>query len=82
MSLREHFLYDEGIYLLSHSVGLPPADTLEVWQSQFLEPWQGATEDNWPTWLSVIDGFRGAVGRLLAIGRELNNLVGLHRRHP
>ncbi len=65
MNLREHFLYDEGIYLLSHSVGLPPADTLEAWQSQFLKPWQGATEDNWPAWLSVIDGFRGAVAALL-----------------
>ena len=65
MNLRKHFLYDHGIYLLSHSVGLPPADTLVVWQSQFLKPWQGATEDNWPAWLSVIDGFRGAVADLL-----------------
>jgi kynureninase len=65
MTVRQQFLYDKGIYLLNHSVGLPPANTTEVWQQQFLAPWQAASEDNWPAWLAVIDGFRESVAAML-----------------
>jgi kynureninase len=69
MSIRDQFLYDSGIYMLNHSVGLPPADTAEVWQRQFLAPWQGASENNWPAWLSAVDDFRDAVSELLGARR-------------
>ena len=65
MSARAHFLYDRGIYLLSHSVGLPPANTAEVWRRDFLAPWRQASEENWPQWLSVVEDFRAAVAALL-----------------
>lgn len=65
MSIREQFLYDTGIYLLNHSVGLPPANAPEVWEQQFLAPWYQAGEGNWPAWLSVIDEFRSTIATLL-----------------
>jgi kynureninase len=65
MSARAHFLHDRGIYLLSHSVGLPPANTAEIWQHDFLAPWRQASEENWPQWLSGVEDFRAAVAALL-----------------
>ena len=66
MSARDQFLCDRGIYLLSHSVGLPPANTSEVWQRDFLAPWRQASEENWPQWLSAVEDFRAAVSSVLA----------------
>ncbi len=55
----------EGIYLLSHSVGLPVADTRSAIDG-YLDTWQHHTPDAWPRWLAGIDGFRQAVARLIS----------------
>ena len=65
MNARDAFNYPEGMYLLNHSVGLPPVTTDEAWKEAFLMPWQAAREGTWPNWMPVIDAFRGEIAGLL-----------------
>ena len=65
MSARDAFNYPEGMYLLNHSVGLPPVTTDEAWKEAFLMPWQAAREGTWPKWMPVIDAFRDEIAGLL-----------------
>ena len=64
-TLADKFETREGIYLLNHSVGLPPADARQHANEAFFEPWGKADGEAWTAWLAAIDTFRGALGRLL-----------------
>jgi kynureninase len=64
-SAKALFVPSEGIYLLNHSVGRPPVNTLDAWVESFLEPWENAGENVWPRWLQTIDNFRSALAGLL-----------------
>lgn len=59
------FVPADGIYLLNHSVGRPPANTREAWLDSFLKPWENAGDMVWPRWLETIDSFRAALALLL-----------------
>jgi len=61
---RARFADAPGIYLLSHSVGRPPADCAQVFAESFFSPWVDGGEP-WAEWLGSIDAFRAAVARLL-----------------
>lgn len=54
-----------GIYLLSHSVGLPLLDAQEAAAAAFWQPWQQADEKVWTHWLAAIDSFRRQLAILL-----------------
>lgn len=56
---------EDGIYLLSHSVGRPPVSVENAWQSDFLQVWQDGSAEPWPAWLDKIEGFNSALATLL-----------------
>jgi kynureninase len=57
--------YEDGIYLLNHSVGRPPRSAQNFADTHFFQHWQTQADDVWPQWLQEIDGFRQALARLL-----------------
>jgi kynureninase len=64
MAVPELFVDQEGIYLLSHSIGLPVRGAREA-AADYFEVWESDTAQAWPQWLEAIDGFRQALSRLI-----------------
>ncbi len=60
----DRFVTHDGVYLLSHSVGLPITGTRAA-IDDYLGVWETDPAHAWPHWLDTIDGFRRALGRLL-----------------
>jgi len=60
----DRFIKPEGIYLLSHSIGLAPAGARAQADTEFFDIWKKNTPDAWSFWLSSIDRFRAALGDL------------------
>ncbi len=54
-----------GIYLLSHSVGRPPANARQVLARDYFQAWESGRADTWNSWLKAIHGFNKAVAALL-----------------
>lgn len=61
----ERFAKHNGIYLLSHSVGLPLIATKDITEKEFWQPWLQSKGDEWSHWLSYIKRFRKQLGILL-----------------
>jgi len=61
---KEQFVAADGIYLLSHSVGRPPATAERHIGEVFFAPWHRGRGDPWEQWLACIEAFRDALGRL------------------
>lgn len=55
----------DGVYLLSHSVGLPPSSSTSVFE-QFVKTWTTEPAASWPRWLRGIDDFRRQLARLFS----------------
>lgn len=71
-----------GIYLLSHSVGRTPADSLQALQRGFLDPWEAGESEPWGNWLPALEAFPRALAQLLntrpeAICPQVNVSSGL-----
>lgn len=65
MEHRDHFHLVEGVYLLSHSVGLMTKRAAALVEEAYLEPWKTKGGDAWPQWLALIDEFRAALATCL-----------------
>jgi kynureninase len=65
VSAADLFASPPGTYLLSHSVGLPLAGAQEQLGTDYFDTWATDPEAAWPTWLQLIDEFRGALAGLL-----------------
>jgi kynureninase len=61
----EEFVDQRGIYLLSHSVGLPLKAAKSDAEEEFWQPWTQGDGDIWNRWLSHIERFRHQLGQLL-----------------
>ena len=59
------FVEHKGIYLLSHSVGLPLKAARFQCEDEFWRPWINADGNIWTHWLSKIELFRGLLSQLL-----------------
>jgi selenocysteine lyase/cysteine desulfurase len=59
------FVAHQGIYMLSHSVGLPRIGAEQAASSAFWQPWQRGDGDIWNHWLAEIGGFREQLALLL-----------------
>ncbi len=59
------FAPQPGIYLLSHSVGRPPASAREAVAQKFFQPWESGRVDVWDDWINAVGEFTSAVARLL-----------------
>lgn len=59
------FVAHEGIYLLSHSVGLPLVGAEQAAASAFWQPWQRGDADIWNHWLAEIASFREQLAVLM-----------------
>lgn len=62
--LADRFVDHDGIYMLSHSIGLPLRGSREA-ALEFFDAWEYDTVQAWPRWLESIDGFRRSLARLL-----------------
>ena len=62
----------QGIYLLSHSVGLPLPGVQEAAQRAFWTPWQVGNGDIWQYWLAAVELFRYQLALLL--NTQLGNI--------
>ena len=60
----EHFVTRSGVYLLSHSVGLPVTRTRAA-IDDYLSVWESDPAHAWPHWLSTVDGFRDELAHLI-----------------
>lgn len=65
MDLTQRFGSQNGIYLLNHSVGLPPDNTRENLDQKLLDPWINNDPKIWDHWLGAVEDFRHAVSSLL-----------------
>ena len=63
--MKDQFIEQQGIYLLSHSVGLPQKTAKSAADLGFWQPWMAGNEKIWDHWLGEIERFRGQLGRLL-----------------
>ena len=63
--IAEKFVKHKGIYLLSHSVGLPLKKARAQAEEEFWKPWIESSGDEWNHWLSYIERFRKQLGYLL-----------------
>lgn len=61
---------DNGVYLLSHSVGLMPVSTKQIVTSAFLDNWHQGGENIWPLWLDSINHFKASLGRLFNVDAD------------
>ena len=68
----------QGIYLLSHSVGLPLPNAERAAAKAFWTPWETGNGDIWQHWLGTIEAFRAELALLLNsnIGNILSCLPG------
>ena len=60
------YVDQSGIYLLTHSVGLPRVGAMSILQDEFYDPWAVCDEQVWPAWMAGIEKFRSELGRLFA----------------
>lgn len=58
------FAKPDGIYLLSHSVGLPLRDA-RYGVTDYFDTWERNPVNAWPQWLRDLKGFRSALAALL-----------------
>lgn len=67
MSLVEPgtFSAPDGIYLLSHAVGLPPRDARTRVAAAIFDVWESDPARAWPRWLDEVAGLNRALARLL-----------------
>lgn len=63
--INDKFVDQRGIYLLSHSVGLPLQQAEVKAAEQYWQPWYGADDGIWDRWLGTIEGFRHSLAVLL-----------------
>ncbi|MDG1164780.1 MAG: aminotransferase class V-fold PLP-dependent enzyme, partial [Porticoccaceae bacterium] len=63
--LADNYIDHRGIYLLSHSVGLPLNSSEQAAAAGFWQPWRGANNDIWTHWLGCIDAYRDQLATLL-----------------
>ena len=56
----------QGIYLLSHSVGLPLPNAERAAAKAFWTPWETGNGDIWQHWLGTIEAFRAELALLIA----------------
>jgi selenocysteine lyase/cysteine desulfurase len=94
MSARDLFeVPGPGPYLLSHSVGCLPRRSRERIARDLLDPWAAHGSDGWGVWLAAIEGFRGAVARLIggevaeicpqpSVSAALSNILSGLKREP
>ncbi len=61
----DEFERQQGIYLLSHSVGLLPKSTRSYLEREFLDVWRLDAANVWPHWLAQVEAYRAALGDLL-----------------
>jgi selenocysteine lyase/cysteine desulfurase len=59
------FIAHKGIYMLSHSVGLPLVGAEQAAASAFWQPWQRGDGDIWNHWLAEIAAFREQLAVLM-----------------
>ncbi|MGA9277607.1 aminotransferase class V-fold PLP-dependent enzyme [Ilumatobacter sp.] len=64
MSGHDRFVEHDGVYLLSHSIGLAVRGTRDATTGYF-DAWELDTAEAWPHWLESIDAFRASLARLL-----------------
>jgi kynureninase len=69
-AFAEHYIKPEGVYALAHSVGPMCKASEQALHEHYLGPWQKAGGDAWPQWLSQIDAFTLALGKLLNAEQE------------
>lgn len=65
MDASDRWVEHDGIYLLSHSVGLPLRGARAA-AAEYVEVWEQDPEHAWPSWLAAVDEFRASLARLLA----------------
>lgn len=63
--IKDKFVDQQGIYLLSHSVGLPLKTAQASADESFWQPWVVGGESIWDYWLREIERFRELLGELL-----------------
>ncbi|MEO1376295.1 MAG: aminotransferase class V-fold PLP-dependent enzyme [Cyanobacteria bacterium J06635_10] len=61
---KNSFFIPNGIYLLNHSVGCLPLQTIEE-KERFFDLWKFQGGEAWQEWLSIIDGFCQSLAYLL-----------------
>ncbi len=61
LAAMNQFVAHDGIYMLSHSVGLPLVGGEQAAASAFWQPWQRGDADIWNHWLAEIAAFRATV---------------------
>ena len=61
----DDFNRPNGIYLLSHSIGLMPSDTQQYLDRRYFANWSDANQHTWPKWLEAINEFTSELGTLL-----------------
>jgi len=59
------FTQQPGVYLLNHSVGLPPINAAEYAEQNFFETWREQAEP-WRGWIDAITTFKTALAELFA----------------
>jgi len=64
-AVMNQFVAHDGIYMLSHSVGLPLVGGEQAAASAFWQPWQRGDADIWNHWLAEIAAFRQQLAVLL-----------------
>lgn len=63
--INDKFVSQQGVYLLSHSVGLPLQQAEVKAAEQYWQPWCSADDLVWDSWLGTIEGFRLSLAVLL-----------------
>lgn len=77
----ERFVDHDGIYLLSHSVGLALRGSRDA-ATSVVDAWEADPVDVWDVWLATVDGFRASLAGLIgadtrAICPQVNVSSGL-----
>lgn len=60
----DHYLKPDGVYLLSHSVGLLPKTAEKAVRQVYFDPWRENPAEAWAGWLAAVEGFRKALAKL------------------
>ena len=55
---------EDGVYLLSHSIGKMPKSAVQFANQYFFRIWQEQPVDAWPQWLGAIDAFNNSLAQL------------------
>ncbi|QYJ75172.1 aminotransferase class V-fold PLP-dependent enzyme [Shewanella sp. FJAT-52076] len=61
---KSAFFLPDGTYLLSHSVGRPLKAAKAGFEQDYWQPWCQSGREPWGDWLSAVEGFRTALGKL------------------